>query len=131
MPIFKTTKDIILTPWQDELFDENWMNSDKLILPETQKWDYSREMKIEDVDIWEQIYFQSGGTGLFAAWMPYAEFYLVINNIYWRQNKENGIETYYGRNSGKLAYKRCLELGMPVKINKIWVEPEDMWLYEN
>jgi hypothetical protein len=129
MPFFKSNKDIFFTPWGDEVFNENWMDSNQLILPKTKKWDYERELTIEDVDIWEQIYFESGGTGLYAAWEPYAEFYLITNKLYWNCCKEP-IETFYGPGAAKKAYKKARELGMPVTENKIWVEEDEMWLYE-
>lgn len=130
MPIFKTTHNIFMTPDEDELFDPNWMDSNKLTLPSRSPWDYKREMYIEDVDIWEQIHFKSGGTGLYASWSPYAEFYLIINNLYWSLNKSNSIETFYGPGAAAKAYVRATELGMSIHVKKTWVDPEDMWLYE-
>jgi len=127
MPIFRTTKNILVSPWEDDLFDPNWMDSDKLVLPPKKDWDYARELKIEDVDIWEEIYRASGNLGLYAAWSPYAEFYL-ITLPFWYEGEL--IETFYGKNANKRAYKRALELGMHLHLNKVWVEPEDMWLYE-
>jgi hypothetical protein len=127
MPIFKTTKNALTVPWEDELFNPNWMDSNSLITPEHKKWDYKRELKIEDVQVWEQIYLTSGGTGLFAAWDPYAEFYLVIKDAYWSKNPY--IETFYGKNAAEKAYKKAIELGIPVQKTKIWVDDEDMWLY--
>lgn len=129
MPIFKTTYNILKSPDTDELFDPNWMDSDKLILPPKEDWDYKREMTIEDVDIWEQIYFSSGGTGLYAAWSPYAEFYLIINNVYYNPSCPNSIETFYGKRAGERAYKRGIELGMHLSLNKKWVDSSEMWLY--
>ena len=126
MPFFKTNYNIFTAPWEDELFDPNWMDSDKIILPPKTDWDYSRELQIEDVDIWEQIYYASGGLGLYAAWSPYAEFYLITNNLY---GKQPLIETFYGPGAGQKAYTRGKELGMMLMLNKIWVEPEDMWMY--
>jgi hypothetical protein len=128
MPFFKTNYNIFTTPWEDELFDPNWMNSDKLVLPPNPSWDYSRELQIEDVDVWEQIYFSSGGLGLYAAWCPYAEFYLITNNLF--NGKQPMIETFYGPEAREKAYYRGKELGMPLSLNKIWVEPEDMWIYK-
>jgi hypothetical protein len=127
MSIFKTNRDIFVAPWEDELFDSNWMDSDKIIFPPKIDWDYSRELQIEDVDIWEQIYYASGNFALYASWSPYAEFYLITLPPWHKGEK---IETFYGPKAGKKAYKRAIELGMPIFLNKIWVEPEDMWLYE-
>jgi inosine-uridine nucleoside N-ribohydrolase len=129
MPIFKTTQNIFKTPWEDELFNPNWMDSNTLILPPKKDWDYKRELTIEDVQVWEQIFFQGGGTGLFAAWDPHAEFYLVTKNLYSTNENEKFIETYYGKHAGAKAYKKARDLGMPIQINTIWVEDEEMWLY--
>ena len=128
MPFFKTTKDIFKTPWEDELFDPNWMDSDTLILPPKKEWDYSRELQIEDVDVWEQLYYQGGGLGLYAAWEPYAEFYMITKPHF--SMFSNRVETYYGKGAQKIVQKRIKELGIPAPIRDFWVEPEDMWMYE-
>jgi hypothetical protein len=124
MPQFRTTKNIFVDPWNDELFDPNWMDSNTPIVPPKINWDYQRQIRIEDVDIWEVIYFQGGNKGLYAAWSPYAEFYLITNGL---QN----IETFYGKKAGFRAYKRAIELGMPIPVNKVWVDEKDMWLYKD
>ena len=128
MPFFKTTKNILQTPWEDDLWNDNWMDSDKVYLPPKIDWDYSRELKIEDVDIWEVLHQQGGGLGVYAAWMPYAEFYMItLNGL---NTIPDRIETYYGSQASESVIKRCKDLKIPININKIWVEPEDMWLYE-
>lgn len=129
MPFFKSTQNILKTPWEDEVFNENWMDSDKLYLPPTYDWDYSRELNIEDVDIWEVIYEASGGVGVYASWCPYAEFYMV--RVGWElENKGYGVESYYGPRAGEKVVQRMKELKIPFTINNKWVNPEDMWLYE-
>jgi hypothetical protein len=123
MPFFKTTVNIFIDA--GEHFDPNWMDSDKLVLPPKTDWDYQREMKIEDVDIWEMLF--EGGYGVYAAWSPYAEFYL-IKPPGWIPSLD--IETFYGPGANKQVMKRMKELGIPFTPNKIWVDNEDMWLYE-
>lgn len=126
MPRFKSTQNI----FKDlaEIFDENWMDHNILQLPQKFDWDYSRQLQIEDIDIWEIIYEQGGGVGVYAAWSPYAEFYLIKTGWY-LESLGQGIETYYGPGAMNKVIKRCQELNIPLSINKIWVEPEDMWLY--
>lgn len=140
MPIFKSTYNILKKFDEDEVFNPNWMDSDTLILPPKVDWDYQREMTIEDVDIWEVLYESSAGKGLYAAWMPYAEFYIVTTGIDWKNNPSviNGnsyqgrvIETYYGQGAQAKVQQRVKELGMAISLNKIWVEDQDMWLYAN
>jgi hypothetical protein len=127
MPFFKSTHNIFVAPWEDEVFNPNWMNSDKMVLPPNPKWDYLREIQIEDVDIWEQIYYQSGGLGLYAAWCPFAEFYMITLPRF--RDLPNSVETFYGSMASEKAYARAVELGMPVHKNSFWVDDEDMWLY--
>lgn len=139
MPFFKSTYNILKKVDEDEVFESKWMESNTLQLPPKIKWDYSRELKIEDIDIWEVLYEASEGIGLYAAWLPYAEFYLIttafnlsngpriINNTaYWDKH----FETYYGQGSQEQVIKRCQQLGIPFSLNKMWVENEDMWLYQ-
>jgi hypothetical protein len=122
MPFFKSTHNILKAPWEDEVFDKNWMDSDKLILPNKKDWDYKKPLQIENVNIWEVIFEQGGGWGLYASWDPYAEFYLLSMG-------QNGLETYYGAGVQDELHKRLKELNMPVEIKQMWVEPEDMWKY--
>jgi hypothetical protein len=141
MPFFKSTYNILKKPDEDEVFDINWFDSPTLQLPPSLKWDYQREMTIEDVDIWEVLVERGGGLGVYAAWCPYAEFYLITTGSDTR-NQWHGFlgkaiynyndrfwETYYGPNSQEKVHKRASELGMSLTISKVWVEDEDMWLY--
>jgi hypothetical protein len=125
---FKSTANIFVD--FGEVFDPNWMNSNKVEMPPKQDWDYARELQIEDVDIWEVIYEQGGGVGVYAAWNPYAEFYLLRTGWWNERNPGYGIETYYGPGAQKQVQKRMKELGIPFASQQHWVEPEDMWLYE-
>ena len=128
MPFFKTTYNILTKPWEDEAWDDNWMDSDTLVLPPKKDWDYKRDLTIEDVSLWEVIYQQGGGLGVYVSWDPYAEFYLITQPHF--SIKTNAIETYYGAGAQEAVQKRAKELGIPLMLNKIWVDPEDMWLYE-
>lgn len=123
---FKTTKNI----FEDfkEYFDPNWMDSNKLILPSNKKWDYKRPMEIEDVNIWEVIYEQGGAIGIYAAYDPYAEFYMIRVGWFLEQ-KGWGAEVYYGPGAQKKVIKRAKELNIPISTHKTWVHPEDMWLF--
>lgn len=120
MPIFRTTDNILKDT--GEYFDPNWMDSDKVILPPKQDWDYGKEMQIEDVDIWE-VLVESGGFGVFAAWQPYAEFYMV------KFPDHSKIETFYGKGAQKRLVKFLKILNINLPVHSIWVNNDKMWLY--
>lgn len=138
MPIFKSTYNIIKKQDEDEAWNRNWMDSDTLVLPPYVEWDYSRELNIDDIDIWEVLYEATGGIGLYAAWNPWAEFYLITSGVdskkgptfingavYW----DRTWETYYGSGAQDQVRIRAKDLGIPVCLNQAWVEPDKMWLY--
>ena len=116
-----TTKSILTNG--SEYFDENWMNSNTIITPETKPWDYSRELYVEDIDMWEILY-ENNSWGIYAAWNPYAEFYLFV------QGNIGKIESFYGVNAQLNLINHINKYGIKLNMNEIWVEPENMWLYQ-
>jgi hypothetical protein len=138
MPFFKSTYNILKKYDEDEAFESKWMDSDKLVLPPKVDWDYNREMIIEDVDLWEVLYEASGGIGVYAAWLPYAEFYMITTGLDFRNKVryineipyyDRQIETFYGPGAQEKLVKRTGELGINLSIHQTWVDLEDMWLY--
>lgn len=139
MPFFKSTYNILKKVDEDEVFQSKWMESDHLQLPPRADWDYGREMQIEDVDIWEVLYEASNGIGLYAAWLPYAEFYLITTSFNYKNSStiignshywDKHYETYYGAGAQQTVVQRCQEIGIPYRFHTVWVDDKDMWLYQ-
>jgi len=128
MPLFRET-DHIFHPDKrgSEYFESSWMIYDKAVYPPTSEWDYSRELQIEDVDIWEVIMEWSSGmmgnmseetsnnsgggggfSGVYAAWRPHAEFYMV--NL---PKSQGGLVTFYGPNAEKQCKKYLKSKNIP------------------
>lgn len=138
MPTFKSTYNILTKQDEDEVFEQSWMDGNTVHLPPTKEWDYKRPLQIEDVDIWEVLHEQGGGFGVYAAWLPYAEFYMVckgsdlrnesrkINGSYY-QGRE--IETFYGAGSQQRAYHFAKQIGIDLPVYQTWVEKDKMWLF--
>ena len=78
MPFWKTTEEILKGTLGKELFDPNWMNYNTVQTPPYYIWEETRPPRFEEVDIWE-IITDTGGCAVYAAWCPYAEFYLVAS----------------------------------------------------
>jgi hypothetical protein len=134
MPFFKSTYNILKKPDEDEVFNVNWLDSDTLKLPPKIKWDYGRELRIEDIDIWEVLYEASGGIGVYAAWLPHAEFYMITTGWKPKSNLDyanpKNIETFYGPGAAQDAFLRAKKLGINLQVNKVWVDNDDLWLYQ-
>ena len=141
MPQFKTTYNILKVADEDEAFNKYWFESDRLRLPEKTHWDYKRDLYVEDVDYWEVLRESSGGIGFYAAWNPYAEFYMITtgfdikNGPIWRDKNspipywDKTFETFYGPGAEYHAVTRAKDFGIHLSSSKIWVNPDDMWLH--
>ena len=84
-------------------------------------------MEIEDVKIWEQIYYKGGHVGIYAAWDPYAEFYMVVYNLF--IDVSGGIKTFYGPTARSQVEEHAKKLGIDLIENKIWVDEINSWQY--
>lgn len=125
MTIFKTTSEILDTPWEFQYPD----NSIPAIVPDKMEWHGIRDMTIDDVKIWEQIYYQGGNVGIYAAWNPYGEFYMITYNLYMDNNF--GIQTFYGPNAASQVKEAANKLGIDLDVKKIWVDELNKWMYDD
>lgn len=128
---YKSTYNILTRPDEDEAFESKWMEYPWIVDPPTKDWDYKREMKIEDVDIWEVLAEGSGGVGVYAAWTPYAEFYMVTTGWKPKTICDRIIETYYGPGSQDKVFKRAKEIGLDLKIHNTWVDEHSLWQFKD
>jgi hypothetical protein len=110
MGIFKTNK---------ELFDVQQLTPGDITPPPlSMDCNYSQPLKIKDIEVWEEIYRQPGNIGIYAAWSPYAEFYLIIHELFF--NFDQGIEIFSGEYAMSDIMKRSKEFGIDLPVNKIW-----------
>lgn len=128
MPRWKSTQNLLNVKNDGEVFDENWMNFEKIsqYAPPHPKWESDREIRFEDVDIWEVIVEYGGPLGVYAAWCPYEEYYIVMKNwsivaefVGWNANKK--LEQYLIEND--ITYpKRKDDLVLDYEPKKIFVD---------
>ena len=134
MPQFKSTYNILVKPDEDEVFENRWQDSDKIILPPNPEWDYSRELQITDIDIWEVLAESGSGLGVYAAWCPHAEFYMVTTGIDNSVITYNGptpyarkhIETFYGLDAQRKVFNRANDLGLKLQVYDKWIESDQI-----
>lgn len=126
MPRWKSTEQIINLSKDGELFDENWMNYHSIYhyMPNPTKWKENRLIKFEDVDIWEVIAEITGPISIYAAWQPYAPYFVVIKN--WTIEKE-----FWGTEGEQRLHQYMINHGINISLNQLWVDEEDISLYKN
>ena len=86
MPRWKDSRNLIGVQHDGEVFDPNWMNHEHVQEPPTFLWSEKRPPRFEEIDIWEVITEWGGLGGVYAAWCPYAEYYVVMQK--WRMVAE-------------------------------------------
>lgn len=114
--ILRSTSDIVKDIWKKD-FSRNQYDSQFLNINE---WDYSREMVIADVSLWEQLYYKPGAIGIYVSWSPFAEFYMIVHNLF--SHIDQGIETFYGLTAYQEVQLRAASLGAEIKDTRIWTE---------
>jgi hypothetical protein len=110
MPTFKNTLDIMTNPWNEGF---SCSNASARMLPSKNKWTKKEEITIQDVILWEQIYYEAGNVGIYAAYNPYAEFYIITYNLF--LDSDNRFETFSGETAAQDCYDRAVKLG--IKLN--------------
>lgn len=132
--LLKTTYNIFSKLNENELEKTRYQNAGGLghdLIPP--QWDYSREMRIEDVDLWEVLSMEGGGGGVYASFWPYAEFYMITlghRHDHHMQPSDRKVELFYGPNASKQVYKRARELGILMWVKQTWADDDEMWLYQ-
>ena len=126
MPRWKTTENLLHFSKDGEYFDENWMNYDSIYqyMPPNPTWQENRPIKFEDVDIWEVLFEWSGLSGVYAAWCPYAHYYIVLDK--WKVVAE-----YRGVEGEKQLQKFLTDNNISFSLSEIWIDDDKFESYTN
>jgi hypothetical protein len=113
MPIFKTTQEIFSTEWRDP-------KSFNMTPPTTYDWNLDRKITISDVERWEQIYHSFGDVGIYAAWRPKAEFYIVVHDLL--LDNKNSVREFHGNNAVDDVLDYARSCGITLQNQLIWID---------
>lgn len=54
----------------------------------------NNNVTFNDIVMWEEIFYEGGNIGVYAAWSPYDDFYIIVHNLFLSSN--GGIEIFSG-----------------------------------
>lgn len=94
----------------------------------SKEWDYKFTATLDDVELWEEIYFLPGTIAVYAAYNPKIEYYLIVHNLF--LSSKFGIEEFYGAGANKQTYDRAKELGVILPTVNRWINEKESWLYQ-
>lgn len=83
-------------------------------------WNYDNTISINDVKMWEQIYYKPGHVGIYVSYDPNVEFYMITYNFF--IDRKLGIETFYGKDAVNQVIQRSKDLGIDLDVQTKWVE---------
>ena len=127
--IFKTTEEILTAQWNDEEIRVE-LDPSKLEPPPPKQFGvYMPDLKIKDIRLWETLYYKGGSIGIYAAWDPYSEFFLITYNLF--LGTSAGIEVFEGPGAIRKVYLKAKELGIDLDVGEIWVESENIKFYDH
>jgi hypothetical protein len=107
MPIFKTTSEIL---------HNCYAIADCAELPLKEEWLSKNTPTFDDITIWEHIYSQPGNIGVYAAWSPFVEVYVITYDLF--INAPYGVEIF---NSSEEIVERLAEFNIKLPTSIIWV----------
>lgn len=121
MTVYRTTKEILSDSWE-----ETFPSIDNY--PPREYCTTWRDLSYKDINLWEQIYHVPGGISVYAAWDPYTELYILVHDLF--KTMPSGIEEYYGIDAERKLLEKLLRLGITLTKNKVWINPDFSWMYE-
>jgi len=108
--VFKSTPNILENPWKQSIPNITYTSP-----PPNTAWNSDRIPTIQDILLWEQIYYEAGNIGIYAAWDPYLEFYMITYNLF--MDLPVGIKLFYGKDAIDETIKTAKDAGINLKIN--------------
>lgn len=107
MPILKTTQHIFNNPWDDETVN---LSTSQQISSKGEKVTGKTKINLSKIELWEQIYYKKGNIGIYAAWKPYIEYYIIVHNLF--INTTFGVEEFFGEDASTKTWERAKEFGI-------------------
>jgi hypothetical protein len=118
--IFKTTEQILNEPCQPSFLNVVLPAIKFEVTPSSVPLDSSKELELADVKLWELIYYKGAHIGIWAAWNPRVEFYMVTYNMF--LDIPQGTQIFSGPDAKRQIWKLAKELNVTLPINKVWVD---------
>jgi len=120
MAVFKTIDQIMQNKWNPHSQD---IKDYKKFPKKNLKYSIKEVYSYQDIEVWEELYHKPGNIGIYAAWSPFVECYILVHYLFLDTNF--GIETYNDENAMDNLVSRAKELGITLSSDNIWVDSID------
>ncbi len=110
--IITTTEQILSSSWNED-------KNEVFPLRTPARWLESTSLELDDIKLWEEIFYQPGLIGVYVSWEPYEEFYIIVHLLHL---DKQFIETFYGDDAVARVIERCKNFNIILSSNEIFVE---------
>lgn len=76
-------------------------------------------LHLNDIELWEEIYYYPGFIGIYISHIPHVEYYMVTYNFF--LDKEKSYEIFYGENGKNKVLEIANKLNIPIEISILQV----------
>jgi len=114
MPIFRSLYEILNYPW--EVVNTTYAHLTGHEYPPNYTWDYTNDISYTEIETWEQLYFQAGNIGLYAAHTPRIEMYIIVHHLFQK------VEVFYGADASNQVWDRMSEFDINLPIHNRWID---------
>ncbi len=111
--IIKTLDEILNDPWG--LIQKEHCKSLKI----PRMFIHSDVLLLQTIKRWEEIYFKPGLIGVYAAYEPYVNYYIIVHLLF---PLEKYIELFVGDEQTELLLDRCESFNVKLPYTQVFVD---------
>jgi len=78
---------------------------------------------VDNVKLWEQIFYKKNYAGIYAAWSPYVEFYILVYEPL--LGTDFSYESFFGKTGVVDLLRKAKKIKIDLKETSIWVDEID------
>jgi hypothetical protein len=105
----------------EQILSSSWNENKNQVYPvrTPARWLEKTAIGLDDIKLWEQLFYQPGLVGVYVSWEPYEEFYIIVHLLHL---DKLFIETFYGSDAVDCVLDRCKDFNIILPSNEIFVE---------
>jgi hypothetical protein len=110
--IITTTEQILSSSWNEN-------KNEVFPLRTPARWFGTTPPGLDDIKLWEEIFYQPGLIGVYVSWEPYEEFYIIVHLLHL---DKQFIEVFYEDDAVDRVLERCKYFNIMLPSKEIFVE---------
>lgn len=105
----------------EQILSNSWNESKNEVFPSRTpaRWLETTALELDDIKLWEQLFYQPGLIGVYVSWEPYEEFYIIVHLLHL---DKRFIEIFYGIDAVDCVLDRCKNFNIILPSNEVFID---------